>query len=158
MAEKRWRDKSKLERTQDRVAKGQHVRTGKLTKMELAASQQKKEALAAPTTSADYRAAEERALADTGAFGQANLAGQPMGIPGSNMAGQVMQMANQQQSQLRGDVMKKAVSQVDLEEQIRLKKQLAEEAKFLQLMALKKSGRKGASQVAVAAAQGASTA
>lgn len=142
-----------LEKTQDRVEKGKFVRSGKLTRAELAESAEKQKALNVPTTAADYRGAEERALADTGAFGQAALAGQPMGMK-VGMAGKVVEMANQQQKQLRGDVMKKAVSQVDLEEQIKLKKQMAEEARYLQLLALKKSGRKGAGQVAVGAVQG----
>tara|TARA_R110000824_G_scaffold207771_3_gene393277 strand:- start:5154 stop:5675 length:522 start_codon:yes stop_codon:yes gene_type:complete len=149
------------ERRSDKLAgwerKAQEGRLGtrKMTKLGMAQSSQRAAALDKPTTRADYRVAQEAATADIGALGQGQMVGQ-MDLPGQ-MAGQFVQEQMQRQGALSADVLKGATSEVDLVEQIAAKKLAAEEARLLQLMALKKSSRKGAATVAVGATQGAAT-
>ena len=148
------RYENRLAKWQDKAEAGK-LGTRKMTKLGMAQSARKAAALDKPLTRADYREAQEAATADIGALGQGQMVGQ-MALPGQ-MAGQFVQMAQQRQEALGEDVLKKAVSEVDLAEQIAAKKLAAEEARLLQLMALKKSGRKGAAQVGLGAGQGMAT-
>ena len=140
------RREDKLAGWQRKTEEGRMLSTKKTARLGQAKAARQIAELEKPTTTADYAEAHEEALAQTGAEAQAGLQGQPMGLPGQ-MAGKVVQRVRQMQEGLRGDVLKRAVSEMDLREQIRERKLAATKAEMMQYIAMKKAGRKAAASL-----------
>tara|TARA_R100000808_G_scaffold672_3_gene3333 strand:- start:2482 stop:2973 length:492 start_codon:yes stop_codon:yes gene_type:complete len=149
------RRQKKLDKWQRKVEQGRAISDKKVAKLGAAQAALAQQELEKPLTRADFTEAQEDATADVGAMYQAQMAGQPMGM--SNQPGQLVQQVRRMREGMSGDVLQRAVSEVDLKEQIREKRLAAKKAEYLKWIAMKSANKKQQAQMASMAMQGSMT-